>query len=244
MKKWLGCAAIAAAFAVPSLAAAGELRLSIGNGRVTIIAQDVSVKQILDEWGRVGQTRIVGADRLANTLVTLELRDVAEGRALETLLRSASGYIAKPRLASATGGASTIDCVLIMPASRAPTQTATPPPFNASRPQPTVLMPNIVDDDVDTPSPILPPGSVPPPTPQGQAAPPYPNQPATQPGQQQTLPRPGMLPQQPIVPTNPYQNTPQNPQQQPVRPPTLPGVPGPGGVQPPGGPGGGPGGDS
>ena len=243
MKKWLGCAALAAALAVPSLAAAGELRLSIGNGRVTIIAQDVTVKAILDEWSRVGQTKIVGADRLANTLVTLELRDVAEGRALESLLRSASGYIAKPRLASATGGVSTIDCVLIMPASRAPVQAATPPAFNAARPQPTVMMPNIVDDDVDTPSPILPPGSVAPPTPQGQA-PPYPNQPATQPGQQQTLPRPGMLPQQPIVPTNPYQNMPQNPQQQPVRPPTLPGVPGPGGVQPPGGPGGGPGGDS
>jgi hypothetical protein len=241
MKKWLGCAAIAAALAVPSLAAAGDLRLSIGNGRVTIVAQDVTVKQILDEWSRVGQTKIVGAERLGTTLVTLELRDVAEGRALESLLRSASGYIAKPRLASATGGASTIDCVLIMPASRAPIQTNAPPPYNAARPANTVLMPNIVDDDVDTPSPILPPGSVPAqPPPQGQAVPPYPGQPPMQPGQQQTLPRPGMLPQAPNVPTipmNPYQNP-----QQPIRPPGMPTVPG--AVPPPGGPGGGPGGDS
>jgi hypothetical protein len=245
MKKWLGCAAIAAALAVPSLAAAGELRLSIGNGRVTIVAQDVTVKQILDEWSRVGQTKIVGADRLATTLVTLELRDVAEGRALESVLRSASGYIAKPRLASAAAGASTIDCVLIMPASRAPVQTSAPPPFNAARPAPMVVNPNIADDDVDTPSPILPPGAMPPqpPPPQGQPVPPVPGQPPMQPGQQQTLPRPGMLPQPPNQPTNipmnPYQNPPP-----PIRPPGSPSVPGPGGVPPQGGPGGGPGGDS
>jgi hypothetical protein len=239
MKKWLGCAAIAAVFALPSPAAARELRLSIANGRVTIVAQDVTIKQILDEWSRVGQTKIVGAERLALTPVTLELHDVAEGRALESLLRSASGYIAKPRAASAGVGAarSTIDAVLIMPASRAPAATNAAPTFN-NRATPQMVMPNIVDDDVDTPSPILPPGSVPqgPQMPMnypGQPGQPPPMQPG-QPGQpQQTLPRPGMLPQPPNVPTNPYQNP-----QQPIRPPGLPGVPGPGGVQNPGGPGG------
>jgi len=248
MNKWLGGAAIAAIFAVPSSADAGELRLSIGNGRVTIVAQDVTVKQILDEWGRVGQTKVVGAERLAPTLVTIELRDVAEGRALESLLRSASGYIAKPRALTAAGGTSTIDCVLIMPTSRPPAAATTAPPFNAGRPQPQVVMPNIVDDDVDTPSPILPPGAVPP---QGQQVAPmqyqgqppmqYPGQPPMQPNQQpnqqpqrQTLPQPGMLPTAPNVPTNPYQNP-----QPPIRPPGLPG----GGVQGQAGPGGGPGGD-
>jgi hypothetical protein len=235
MKKWLGCAALAAVIGVPSAAAAGELRLSIANGRVTIVAQDVSVKQILDEWSRVGQTRIVGAERLPITPITLELRDVAEGRALESLLRSASGYIAKPRvLAPGMTGASTIDCVLIMPASRPPSTTTAPPSFN-TRPTPQMLMPNIVDDDVDTPSPVLPPGSVPQQPPQMPQMN-YPGQPPPmQPGQQQqTLPRPGMLPQAPNIPTNPYQNP-----QQPIRPPGLPGVPGSGGVQNPGGPGGG-----
>ena len=232
MKKWLVCAAVAAVFAVPSPAAAGELRVSIGNGRVTIVAQDVTIKQILDEWSRVGQTKIVGAERLAMTPVTLELRDVSEGRALDSLLRSASGYIAKPRTAgSGVTAASTIDCVLIMPTSRAPTAVNSAPMINN---RPTVVMPNIVDDDVDTPSPIMPPGSVP----QGPQMPMnYPGQPPMQPGQQpppqQTLPRPGMLPQAPNVPTNPYQNP-----QQPIRPPGLPGVPGSGGVQNPGGPGG------
>lgn len=233
MKNWLGCAAIAAIFAVPSPAAAGELRVSIANGRVTIVAQDVSIKQILDEWGRIGQTKIVGAERLPPTPVTLELRDVSEGRALESLLRSASGYIARPRvLAPGVTAASTIDAVLIMPASRAPAATTSAPNFNSRQAQPMMITPNIVDDDVDTPSPILPPGAVN----QGQQLPMnYPGQPPMQPGQQpqQTLPRPGMLPAAPNVPANPYQNP-----QQPIRPPGLPGLPGPGGAQNPAGPGG------
>ena len=236
MKKWLGCAAVAVVLALPAAAAAGELRLSIANGRVTIVAQDVTVKQILDEWSRVGQTRIVGAERLPMTLITLELRDVAEGRALESLLRSAGGYIAKPRvLVPGSAATSSIDCVLIMATSRPPAATTAAPTFNA-RPTPQMVMPNIVDDDVDTPSPIMPPGSVPqaPQMPMNYPGQPGQPPPATQPGQQQTLPRPGMLPQAPTVPTNPYQNP-----QQPIRPPGLPGVPGSGGVQNPGGPGGG-----
>jgi hypothetical protein len=230
MKKWLGCAALAAVFVAPSAASAGELRLSIANGRVTLVAQDVTVKQILDEWSRVGQTKIVGAERLAGTPVTLELRDVAEGRALESLLRTASGYIAKPRAVSVAAGASAYDAILIMPASRAPAATNLPPAFNTRPMQPQMVMPNIVDDDVDqVPSPIMPPGSVPPPPM------PYPGQPPTQQQQQpqQTLPRPGMLPQAPTVPGNPYSNP-----QVPLRPPTMPGVPGPGGEQNPNRPGG------
>ena len=232
MKKWLGCAALAAVFAVPATAAAGDLRLSIANGRVTIVAQDVTIKQILDEWSRVGQTKIVGAERLPGTPISIELQNVAESRALESLLRAASGYIAKPRAVAAGMSASTYDAILIMPASRAPAVSNTPLPFNA-RPQPQMVMPNIVDDDVETPSPIMPPGSVP------QNPQQFPGQPPMQPGQQPqtTLPRPGMLPQPPTVPGNPYTNP-----QQPIRPPGMPNVPGPGGVQNPGGPGGGPGG--
>jgi hypothetical protein len=201
-------------------ASAGELRLSIANGRVTLVAQDVSVRQILDEWSRVGQTRIVGAERLSGPPVTLELHDVPEGRALETLLRSASGYIAKPR--TATVGASSFDRILIMPASKAPAMSAAAPTFN-TRPQPTVIMPNVVVDDDAEPNGIMPPGSVPQPQ-QFPGQPPM--QPGMQPGQAMpTLTRPGMLPPPaPNVPGNPYQTNPQQPVI--IRPP---GVPGPGG---------------
>jgi hypothetical protein len=223
--KWLGCAAFAVLLAVPSTARAGELRLSIANGRVTLVAQDVTIKQILDEWSRIGQTTIVGAERVIGPPVTLEFTDVAEGRALETLLRGASGYIAKPR--SGTTGASTYDRILIMPASKAPTVSAAPAPFQ-NRPQPQVVMPNIVDDD-NEPNPIMPPGAALPQPPQ-----PFPGQPPMQPGQQQpTLTRPGQLPTPPPIPGNPYQP----PYQLPPGATRPPGVPGSGG-----GPGGGPGG--
>ena len=169
---------------MPCSAAPGDLRLSIANGRVTLVAQDVTIKQILDEWSRVGQTTIVGAERLMGTPVTIELTDVAEGRALESLLRSASGYIAKPR--AGTPGASTYDRILIMPASKAPAVSAAPAPF-ANRPQPQIVMPNVVDDD--EPNPILPPGAAMPAQPQFPGQPPMiPGQPPMQPGQQPMQP--------------------------------------------------------
>jgi len=227
MTKWLGCVAIAALLAAPARAVAGELRLSIANGRVTIVAQDVTVRQILDEWQRVGKTTIVGADKLAGAPVTLELNDVAEGRALETLLRSASGYIAKPR--GGTTGASAYASILIMPTSRPPAVSAAPPPA-FSRPQPQVVMPNVIDEEGEPPPQIMPPGAVPAPPQQ------YPGQPMPVQGQPmppggqvpaQTLPRPGMLPPPaPGMPGSPYQT---QPVVQPVRPPGVPGVPGPGG---------------
>ena len=222
MKNWLGCAVVAALVIAPANARAGELRLSIANGRVTIVAQDVTVKQILDEWARVGQTRVVGAERLTGGPISLELLDVAEGRALESLLRSASGYIAKPRVG--TAGPSGYDRILIMPASRPPVVSGAPPPL-AARPQPQVVMPNVVDDD-NEPGAIMPPGSVPQPVMPQQ----YPGQPPVQPGMQQqpmTAPRPGQLPPPaPGMPGSPYQLTPGQPQ--PIRPPGVPGGNGPG----------------
>jgi hypothetical protein len=219
--KWLGCAAATAVLlAMPSASHAGDLRLSIANGRVTLVAQDVTIKQILDEWSRVGQTTIVGAERLVAIPVTIELTDVTEARALESLLRSASGYIAKPR--GAVPGASSYDRILIMPTSKAPAASATPAPFN-NRPPPQVMMPNIVDDD-NEPNPIVPPGAALPQPPQqfpGQPPTMQPGQPM-QPGQQPTLSRPGQLPPPPPIPGNPYQPLPPGA----VRPP---GVPGPGG---------------
>jgi hypothetical protein len=229
MKK-LGIPVLAALLCAPAAADARDLRLSIANGRVTIVAQDVTIRQILDEWGRVGQTKVVGAERLTGPAVTLELNDVPEARALEALLRSASGYIAKPR--SGTVGTSSYDRILIMPASKPPAMSATPPSFNNPRPQPQVMMPNVAIDDDGEPNGIVPPGQVP--MPQQ-----FPNQPGMQPGlqpgqqpgqmpgQMPTLTRPGMLPPPaPTVPGNPYQT---NPQQPLIRPPGVPGPGGPGG---------------
>ena len=95
---WLLVVALAA-----PVAEASELELSMSDGRVTIRAQDVSVKDILAEWSRVGNTTIVDADKIDEQLLTLELVNVPEAQALRTLLRAASGYMAAPRAASPTG---------------------------------------------------------------------------------------------------------------------------------------------
>jgi hypothetical protein len=230
MKKLIGCAILAAAIVTPSAAAAGDLRLSIANGRVTLVAQDVPLKQILDEWSRVGQTTIVGAEKLTGGMVTLELKDVPEGRALETLLRTASGYIAKPRTLASAAGASSYDRIMIMAPSRAPAVTAAPAPFTRA-PMP-MMNPTVIDDDGE-PTNVLPPGAMPmnamPPPQQfpGQPNPnPMMNVPVPNNGQPQpplTAPRPGQLPMpQPSMPGNPYQMM-QPPPIGPTVPPRGPG---------------------
>ena len=71
------------------------------DGRVSIVAKDATVRQILAEWARVGQTNIVNVDRVPGGPLTLELTNVPEAQALEVLLRSLSGYITAPRTAGA-----------------------------------------------------------------------------------------------------------------------------------------------
>src|SRR5687768_8861806 len=146
-------------------AAAQELKLSMANGRVTLVAHDVPLRQILAEWARIGDTRIVNGDKVVGPPLTLELVDYPEGRALDVLLHEAAGYMAAPRPANQPG-ASVYDRIMILPTSRPPAVTAsTPPPFNNNRnllPQP---MPAQVVDDQDEPvdqGPVPPPGMAPP----------------------------------------------------------------------------------
>ena len=217
MQKLFGCLFMATAV-VAGTAEAGELNLTIANGRVTLIAHDVTVRQILDEWARVGQTKIVNGDKLLGAPLTIELRDVPEATALETVLRSAAGYVVAPRVAGNVG-ASYYDRILILPTSRPPAVTAAPPSPQLNRPPPPQTMPVVENDD--DPAPAPPPAVT---NPAGQPFPGPSPQPAQQPGTQQpvtTLPRPGMLPPAPTGPGNPYQ-----PNQPGARPPG-------GGTQPP-----------
>ena len=93
------------------------------NGRVTIIADNVPLRQILQEWARVGQTTIVNADKMTGPPITLQLVDAPERDALDILLRSASGYIAAPRPV-AVADAAFYDRVTILATSRAPAAAA------------------------------------------------------------------------------------------------------------------------
>ena len=206
----LRCAFLAAlACGLANQAVAGELKLSMQDGRVTIMADNVPLRQILLEWARVGQTKIVNGDKLSGPALTLQLVNVSEKEALDILLRSASGYIAAPRPV-AVAGAAMYDRVTILATSRPPAATAgnvAPPTFQ--RPPVTVD----VDDEpinVAMPQPMGIPvnGQFPgmPPT-QG-VQPGNPNIPQTQsqPGPM-TSPRPGALPAPQLPPgvPNPYQ---------------------------------------
>ncbi|HXW07245.1 MAG TPA: hypothetical protein VD833_18560 [Vicinamibacterales bacterium] len=227
----------------PVPAKAGELRLSIANGRVTLVAHDVSVRQILDEWARIGQTQIVNGDKLTGPTVTLELNDVPEGKALDTVLRSVSGYVLAARPAGA--GPSVYDRIMILPTSRPPAVSAAPAAFRqpVAQPVPPPVMEPVMEDGEDRSTEgVLPPGMIPPGAMPPGMVPPAPVPPnmlqpgtmapgATPPGGQVMPAEPDTPPTQPGAPGGqmtaprpgmlpPPPNVPGNPYQPPpVRPP-------------------------
>jgi hypothetical protein len=81
--------------------ASAEVQVTIHDGLVTILAKDATVRQIIAEWARVGQAKVVNAERIPGGPMTLELTNVPEAQALDTLLRSAAGYLAAPRAQAA-----------------------------------------------------------------------------------------------------------------------------------------------
>ena len=225
-------AAVAVGLSVP--ASAGELRLTMQNGRVTLVADNVPLRQILQEWARIGQTTIVNADKLASPVLTLQLVDAPERDVLDILLRSAAGYIAAPRPAM-VANAAVFDRVTIMATSRAPAATAA-----VTQSVPTFQRPPQPVDDGDEPINMGMPPTQPQPNPVAgpfPGMPPFPmgpgnnmpNTPAAQPVPL-TSPRPGALPTPAVPPQFP------NPYQPQIVRPGGPGGPGGG----PGGPGGGP----
>jgi hypothetical protein len=114
---------------VAASTASADVRLTMQNGRVSIVAKDATVRQILAEWARVGQTKIVNVDRIPGGPVTLELTNVPESQALDVLLRALGGYITAPRPVDAIN-LSQFDRIIIMPtlASARPAPSSAPPP--------------------------------------------------------------------------------------------------------------------
>src|SRR5215212_9669896 len=124
----LGVALCVLGVSAPALA---DVHVSMENGRVTVVAKDATLRQILTEWARVGQTKVVNVERVPGAPMTLELRDVPEAQALEILLRPLSGYMAAPRAAQAAN-LSRFDRIVVMPtvaaARQAVTASPAPPP--------------------------------------------------------------------------------------------------------------------
>ena len=104
-------------------ASAQALKLEFNAGRVSLDATAVPVRTILSEWARLGGTKVVGAERIAGSPLTIHLENVSEAEALEVVLRNVAGYMAAPRQAASIG-ASAYDRILVMPTSTAPQATA------------------------------------------------------------------------------------------------------------------------
>ena len=64
----------------------GELKLTIKDGLVTVVATDVPLSQILAGVGELGQTKIVNGEKLT-PLSVFELVDVPEKQGLDIILR-------------------------------------------------------------------------------------------------------------------------------------------------------------
>ena len=187
--KHLAAAVVLVGLAAPP-AGADVLQLSFDNGYVTLTANNAPVREILAEWSRRGQTHIINGDRL-NSTVTLELPHVPEKQALETLLRSAGGYMTAARSAPVQG-LSRFDRIIVMPTAPGNPVRATAPPQPQPQVPPPVADPGAMVDDQDDP--VQPPGMPPP-------GYPHPDQPAN--AQPPAMPAPMPMPTPGIQPMPP-----------------------------------------
>jgi hypothetical protein len=111
--------------------ASAQVQLTMDRGRVTLTARSATIRQILAEWERVGQTKVVNGDRLPGGLLNLELPNMPEQQALDIILRSVSGVLFAPRTELAAGNISAFSQIILMPPSIAP-----PPSSGSSTPLP------------------------------------------------------------------------------------------------------------
>lgn len=186
MRKLFLLFVLPALLVLPARADAGELKLTIQNGVVTLIAEDVPLATVLAEWARIGQTQIVNGDKVF-TPVTLQIIDQPEHKALDILLRSVAGYMVAER-PTMLAGASVFDRIMILPTSRPPANIGplSSPPVFAPRPIPTQPVPDMDDEE-----PVV----IPPQGAQQPGMQPQPGMPGATPQGPLTAPRPGQLPQ-------------------------------------------------
>lgn len=151
----IATSAVVSVLAVSLLAAspaAAEVHVTMQDGKVSIVAKDATLRQIMAEWARVGETKVVNVERIPGGPMTLELHAVPEDRALEILMRTLSGYLAAPR-AVQSPTLSKFDRIIVMPtvaAARQPAVAATTAPAPVFQPTPTLQpQPAVQPDDPD-----------------------------------------------------------------------------------------------
>lgn len=152
LKHLLPAAAALALVASPAAAqtATQAVSLVIRDGKVTLKAEQASLRQILAEWERQGQVKVVGADKLVGAPVTLTIVDVPEKQALEIVMRGVPGYMAVDRVAQADtsstsgssgAGQSRFDRVVVMARATTPVTAAPVTSLGGSRGMPSPAQP-------------------------------------------------------------------------------------------------------
>ena len=173
-----------------------QLELSFDQeGHVTLIANNVTLREILTEWARRGGTRIVNLEKLAGGPIEYPIRfeNAAEMEVMQALLRGVAGKAYVPRVLG-TPGASRLEIVHLTPTSNASGALVAAPTITQNPNLPTRGAP----EDEIPPVNRAQPGQAAPPPGQGNQPPGMPQQwqqqqqPALPQGYQQQSPLPGM----------------------------------------------------
>jgi hypothetical protein len=122
---------------------ADTLKLTLAGGRVTLVANGVTVQQVLAEWSRVGGTQIDNIDAAPSEALELRLTDATEEEALQVLLRNVNFVAVERPLPDATAG-SRIARIVLAPAGRSAAPPSVP---SASAPPATSLVQPIIGLD-------------------------------------------------------------------------------------------------
>src|SRR5688500_14269503 len=172
----VAAAALMAVVALPIRAqGVRKLDISFNNGRVTIVAENVTLGDIFAEWARKGGSKIVNAERLPGGPVMLtEFKDQPEADVLRTLLREAPGYGAAMRAAT-SAGASTVQTVFILAVrTQVPSTSSAPMTSQVQQSPSPVAAPRLIqgspDDEIPPVRPLSPEQNPAASTPGGQGA--------------------------------------------------------------------------
>jgi len=124
------------------------------DGRVTLAAKGVSIREILAEWARQCGCYIVNGDKLTGATLPYPLlyERESQGRVLESLLRQTTGYVLTPQRAGVLSR-SNFETIYILPTSTAIASSSSFAP--ASVPAPAYPMPTPGGPDDELP-PIVP----------------------------------------------------------------------------------------
>ncbi len=178
-----------------------NLTLEFGaEGRVRLLAENVSVQEILAEWARQCSCFVVNGNHLPTTMLNVPLvfDGLPQDVVLRSLLKEAGGYVLTPRRAG-TAGPSVYETIYVLPPGRAVPAAAFAPMFV---PQAPVVTPGSPNDEIEPVRPIVTPLAV---DPTAANAPP---EPPRAPGVGVSVPAVQIVPITPATPSTPAPSAP------------------------------------